>query len=177
MKRIFACVASACHGARAVRRPTLPICRAISRSRPPVYNPIYNWTGFYVGINGGGGWGNSQWDGINKFDVSGGLIGGTIGYNWQVGQIVVGAEGDIDWSGIKGSTNVLCAAGCETRNTWLATVRGRLGYAFDRFLPYVTAGLAVGDINADHAGLSRRQHHQCGLDRRRRSRIRHRRAM
>ena len=94
---------------------------------PAAYNPIYNWTGFYVGINGGGGWGNSQWDGINKFDVSGGLIGGTIGYNWQVGQIVVGAEGDIDWSGVKGSTNVLCAAGCETRNKWLATVRGRLG--------------------------------------------------
>ena len=37
----------------------------------PAYNPIYNWTGFYIGINGGGGWGNSQWDGINKFDVSG----------------------------------------------------------------------------------------------------------
>ena len=54
----------------------------------PMYNPIYNWTGFYVGINGGGAWGNSQWDGLNKFDVSGGMIGGTIGYNWQVGQIV-----------------------------------------------------------------------------------------
>ena len=38
--------------------------------------------------------------------------------------------------------------GCETRNHWLATVRGRVGYAFDRFLPYLTAGLAVGDINA-----------------------------
>ena len=47
----------------------------------PMYNPIYNWTGFYVGINGGGAWGNSQWDGLNKFDVSGGMIGGTIGYN------------------------------------------------------------------------------------------------
>ena len=114
----------------------------------PAYNPIYTWTGFYVGINGGGGWGRSQWDGLNTFDVSGGLIGGTVGYNWQFGQVVVGAEGDIDWSGIKGTTTVLCPGGCETRNKWLATVRGRLGLAFDRFLPYFTGGLALGDINA-----------------------------
>ena len=91
---------------------------------------------------------SSQWDGVGTFDVSGGVIGGTIGYNWQINQIVLGAEGDIDWSGIKGTTTVLCPPGCETRNKWLATVRGRLGYAFDRFLPYITGGLAVGDINA-----------------------------
>jgi outer membrane immunogenic protein len=89
-----------------------------------VYNPIYNWTGFYLGINGGGGWGRSQWDGVDKFDVSGGLIGGTIGYNWQFGQAVIGVEGDIDWSGIRGSTNTFCPLGCETRNHWLATARG-----------------------------------------------------
>ena len=53
----------------------------------PAYNPIYTWTGFYVGINGGGGWGTSKWDGLNSFDVSGGLIGGTVGYNWQFGQV------------------------------------------------------------------------------------------
>jgi outer membrane immunogenic protein len=114
----------------------------------PAYNPIYTWTGFYVGINGGGGWGSSQWDAVNSFDVSGGLIGGTVGYNWQFGQAVLGAEGDIDWSNIKGTTTVLCPGGCETRNKWLATARGRLGLAFDRFLPYVTGGLAFGDINA-----------------------------
>jgi outer membrane immunogenic protein len=129
----------------------------IPRYGPPpaaqYYAPVYNWTGFYLGINGGGGWGTSQWDGIDNFDVSGGLIGGTIGYNWQVNQIVLGAEGDIDWSGIKGTTNVLCPTGCETRNKWLVTARGRLGYAFDRFLPYVTGGLAAGDINATRPGF------------------------
>jgi outer membrane immunogenic protein len=119
----------------------------------PYYAPVYNWTGFYLGINGGGGWGTSQWDGVDKFDLSGGLIGGTIGYNWQVNQIVLGAEGDIDWSGIKGTTNVLCPTGCETRNKWLVTARGRLGYAFDRFMPYVTGGLAAGDINVTRPGL------------------------
>src|SRR6266852_5522377 len=115
----------------------------------PVYAPGYNWTGFYVGINGGGGWGRSKWDTVDTFDLSGGLIGATIGYNWQfAGQVVVGVEGDIDWSGIKGNTTTLCPFGCETRNSWLGTVRGRLGYAFDRFLPFVTGGLAVGDIKA-----------------------------
>jgi outer membrane immunogenic protein len=78
----------------------------------PAYNPIFTWTGFYVGINGGGGWGSSQWDAVNSFDLSGGLIGATVGYNWQFGQVVVGAEGDIDWSGIKGTTTVLCPGGC-----------------------------------------------------------------
>jgi len=60
----------------------------------PVYYPL-NWTGFYLGINGGGGWGQSQWDGLNRFNISGGLIGATIGYNWQFNRIVIGAEGDI----------------------------------------------------------------------------------
>src|SRR5947207_12672596 len=87
----------------------------------PVYSPYYNWTGFYLGINGGGGWGRSQWDGIDRFDASGGVIGGTIGYSWQFNHLVLGAEGDIDWSDMKGTTAVLCPLGCSTRNDWLAT--------------------------------------------------------
>jgi len=122
-------------------------------ARAPVYSSVYNWTGFYLGVNGGGGWGRSQWDGVDRFDVSGGLIGGTIGYNWQINQLVIGAEGDIDWSGIRGTTTVFCPPGCATRNHWLVTVRGRLGYAFDRFLPYLTGGLAAGDINASILGF------------------------
>ena len=113
--------------------------------------PIYSWAGPYIGINGGGGWGESSWSGApatGNFDISGGLIGGTIGYNWQQGPYVFGIEGDLDWSDIRGSTTVNCALGCETRNTWLGTVRGRVGYAFDRFLPYFTGGLAIGEVEA-----------------------------
>ena len=51
------------------------------------------------------------------------------------GQVVAGIEGDVDWSGINGTTNNSCPLGCKTSNTWLATVRGRLGYAADRFMP------------------------------------------
>ncbi|HEY4982925.1 MAG TPA: outer membrane protein [Pseudolabrys sp.] len=128
-------------------------------ARAPVYvTPPYSWTGFYVGINGGGGWGHSDWS--NRFGtadakLSGGLVGGTLGYNYQVGQAVFGLEGDIDWSNIRGTaSNGLCAGiNCETRNNWLGTARGRLGYAVDRFMPYVTGGAAFGDIKATPAGF------------------------
>jgi outer membrane immunogenic protein len=115
----------------------------------PVYNPIYNWTGLYVGVNGGGGWGDSSWSGVSSGNInaSGGLIGGTLGYNWQFGQTVVGIETDLQWSDIKGSG--ACAFGCETRNNWFGTVRGRLGYAWDRFMPYITGGLAYGNVEAN----------------------------
>ncbi|MGE3871095.1 MAG: outer membrane protein, partial [Pseudorhodoplanes sp.] len=114
----------------------------------PIYSPFYNWTGFYVGINGGGGFGGSTWDGVGDFNVSGGMIGVTAGYNYQINQFVLGAEADIDWSGMNGSNNG-CFLGCETRNSWLGTFRGRLGYAFDRFMPYLTAGVALGNISAN----------------------------
>ena len=90
---------------------------------------------------------------VDTFDLSGGLIGATIGYNWQFSQVVVGVEGDIDWSGIRGTTNTLCPPGCETRNSWLATVRGRAGYAIDRLLPFITAGLAAGNVRATVPGF------------------------
>ncbi len=127
--------------------------------KAPVYvAPYYNWTGAYVGINGGGGWGQSTWDnvfGTADAKLSGGLVGGTLGYNYQMNHAVFGIEGDIDWSNIRGSTsNGICAGtNCETRNSWLSTVRGRLGYAADRFMPYVTGGAAFGDIKATPAGF------------------------
>jgi len=61
--------------------------------------------------------------------------------------VVWGIEGDIDWADIKGSA--ACGAFiCETKNSYLGTIRGRFGYAFDRWLPYITAGGAYGDIKA-----------------------------
>ncbi len=62
-------------------------------------------------------------------------------------------EGDIDWSDINGSSTTACPPGCKTSNTWLSTARGRLGYAADRFLPYVTGGVAFGDIRASVPGF------------------------
>ena len=124
--------------------------------RAPVYAPQYNWTGFYLGINGGGGFGDSDWNGFAvSNNPSGGMIGGTAGYNWQGAGSpwVFGLEGDIDWTNIKDSS--ACGVlNCQTRNNWFGTVRGRVGYAFDRFLPYFTGGVAFGDIKANRSGFA-----------------------
>ena len=123
---------------------------------PAVYAPpSYTWSGLYIGLNGGGAWGHSSWTTAGSFDTSGGFVGGTIGYNYQMDQVVLGIEGDIDWADINGSTSAVgCPAiSCKTNDNWLSTVRGRLGYAADRFMPYVTGGLAVGDIQASLPGF------------------------
>jgi outer membrane immunogenic protein len=114
--------------------------------KAPAYAaPMFNWTGAYIGLNAGGGWGKSNWSNIgDKFDVSGGMVGATVGYNWQFGTWVIGGEADIDWTNIKGSGNF----GTETKNEFLSTIRGRVGYSFDRWMPYVTGGLAIGNIKA-----------------------------
>jgi outer membrane immunogenic protein len=131
--------------------------------KAPIYVAGFSWSGFYVGINGGYGFGKSNWSNAlgstSDFDVKGGLVGGTLGYNLQTGSWVWGLEGDIDASWMKGSVTsaaIGCGgAGCETRNRWLGTARGRIGYAWDRFLPYLTGGAAFGDIKATNpAGAS-----------------------
>ncbi len=122
--------------------------------KAPVMAPAFSWTGFYVGLNGGGGFGRSAWDSTGSFNTSGGVVGGTVGYNYQIGQAVVGIEGDVDWANIRGTTNNLCALGCKTSDSWLSTVRGRLGYAADRFMPYITGGAAFGDVKATTPGFA-----------------------
>jgi outer membrane immunogenic protein len=112
---------------------------------PAYVAPIFTWTGFYVGVNAGYGFGKSDWNpGVSSFDANGALAGGTLGYNLQTGNFVWGIEGDFDWSDMKGDS-----AGVETKVPWFGTVRGRIGYAFDRFLPYITGGAAFGQVKMD----------------------------
>lgn len=125
---------------------------------PPMAAPMFNWTGFYVGIEGGGGWADTRHtnagNGVNSgtVGIDGGLFGGTYGYNWQSGSWVFGLEGDFSWSGIKRTFNDtgsgFCSGGtpCMTNLRWLGTDRVRLGYARDRLLIYGTAGVAYGDV-------------------------------
>lgn len=121
--------------------------------KAPIYVAPFSWSGFYVGINGGYGWGWSEWTNAAMspgIEVKGALAGGTIGYNLQTGAFVWGLEGDLDYSWMKGTGTSAAGAcigtGCETRNTWLATGRGRIGYAWDRWLPYITGGAAYGNV-------------------------------
>jgi len=129
---------------------------------PPMapYVPAPNWTGFYIGVNGGGAQGTTTWQYYlfpgptpspfyANHDAAGGMVGGTVGYNWQAGtNWVVGVEGDGDWSQITGSA--ACpnpVFSCESKIKDIATARGRLGWAEDRVLFYVTGGAAWGDVN------------------------------
>jgi outer membrane immunogenic protein len=132
-----------------------------SYKAPAYVAPAYaNWSGFYVGINGGYGFGKSNWSGggitTGDFNVNGAVAGGTLGYNFQTGTWVWGVEGDLDWSGMKGSTTVAaCLVSCETKNDWLGTARVRLGYGgWNNLLPYITGGAAFGNIKATDGGVS-----------------------
>ncbi len=126
---------------------------------PPVYDangPYTHWGGAYVGINGGYGLGSSQWSqGLiltNIFNADGFLLGGTIGFNYPLSAVLFGAEADLDWSTLNGSTGGCAvngagaAAACETKNNVLGTARARMGYTFDRTLIYLTGGAAFGDF-------------------------------
>jgi outer membrane immunogenic protein len=138
---------------------------------PPAFSKapaVYDWTGLYIGINGGGGWGREPWNSgpdlsTGSTNVSTGLFGGTLGYNAQtVSAFVFSAEADLAWqhinAGIPGAlAPTTCApfvvtTSCELTSTWLATTRLRLGYAFDRVMPYVTGGVSIGDLRADITG-------------------------
>jgi outer membrane immunogenic protein len=148
----MAALAGAASAADLPRRSPVP-------AAAPVYMPVaYNWTGFYAGINGGWGFGNSSWaDSLGTsgdFDTSGAMIGGTIGYNWQNGPAVFGVETDLAWTDINGTTSETCPLGCKTENGWLGTARGRLGYAVDRWMPFVSGGAAYGDIKASTPGFA-----------------------
>jgi outer membrane immunogenic protein len=124
---------------------------------------MYNWGGIYIGINGGYGFGKSTWTvpaadtGPGNININGALVGGTFGANFQTGQFVFGIEGDGDWSNIKGSASGTTVPTClgatgatactyQTSNDWLATLRARMGVAWDRVLIYATAGGAGGDV-------------------------------
>ena len=137
--------------------------RAADMARPSYKSPEYyvapafSWTGFYIGVNGGYMWGSSQWSGSGgTFEVApkGFLAGGTLGYNIQTGAWVWGIEGDIDYVNAKDTANVAFCASCTFKNTWLGTIRGRIGYSFDRWLPYLTAGGAYGNMEMETAGGS-----------------------
>ena len=134
------------------------ITKAPSSVLPP---SVVNWTGIYLGVNAGYGFGASAWkDSVTggstgNFGVSGFLAGGTLGANYQVGSVVFGVEGDGAWTDLFGRGTItkspLCVGGCITANNWLATLRGRVGYAFDRYLVYGTAGAALGNIAASYS--------------------------
>jgi outer membrane immunogenic protein len=136
--------------------------------------PAFSWTGLYVGGNGGYGWGegSAPWDSYLGYyyagwdpyayrggsDPEGGFGGLQIGYNYQFSNnVVLGVEADFEFGSLKDTLNYNVSntfgggfeqdiGSIETKIEAFGTVRARLGYAFDRFLPYVTGGVAWGNV-------------------------------
>src|SRR6478735_906133 len=123
---------------------------------PPIVAPIYNWGGFYIGLNGGGGSSHKCWD-INTVggvavpvtaegchDATGGLAGGQIGYRWQATNWVFGLEAQGDWANLKGS-NVSSPAALaplvnQSKIDAIGLFTGQVGYAWNNVLWYVKGG-------------------------------------
>jgi outer membrane immunogenic protein len=127
------------------------------KALPPVQVASPTWSGWYVGVEGGGDWGQfTQTNTVTNvslgtFNQTGALVGGTIGYNWQFGALVYGLETDLSWTDLSGTqacgptrTNI-----CTTDLRAIGTARGRIGTAaVPNLLIYATGGLAYADIHA-----------------------------
>jgi outer membrane immunogenic protein len=129
--------------------------------------PAPTWTGFYVGLNAGGGFGNGSSDfsiaggptfASIKNSLSGAIGGGQLGYNWQTGPVVFGVETDFQGSSVKGSIAAPClpalcglplSASYSQELSWFGTARGRIGYASAGWLLYATAGYAYGQVKTN----------------------------
>jgi outer membrane immunogenic protein len=144
-------------------------------TKAPVMAPVFSWTGFYIGLNGGYSWGRASDDftiiGVpvtsSTPSMNGWLGGGQIGYNWQTGTYVFGLEADIQATGQKGTfdfaTGTVCpppgaaalpcatgAGSLEQKLPWFGTFRGRLGFTpTPTWLLYVTGGLAYGEVDTN----------------------------
>jgi outer membrane immunogenic protein len=140
----------------------LPPAPRVYSPPPAVVPPIFSWTGCYLGIEGGGSFGQSQHTSVgalnpanngrpitDEFNLNGGLFGGTVGCNYQISNVVVGIENDFSWTNLSGAaSNILqfdSARTSSTKETWLDTLRGRVGVAWDRFFFYGTGGAAFAD--------------------------------
>jgi len=133
--------------------------RPYTKAPPPMVAPIYNWGGFYIGLNGGGASSHKCWDINNDLgvavapafregchDATGGLFGGQIGYRWQAASWVFGLEAQGDWADLKGSNASLFFAPGTTNSTKVDTIglfTGQVGYAWNNVLWYAKGGAAV----------------------------------
>lgn len=123
--------------------------------------PSFSWSGFYLGAQAGVALDQGHWDNsadlnnpttFGPFDVdsSGAIVGGILGYNYQINQFVIGVEGQFSYVGVDDSDStaisqsVFSPASNQTftKQEWIGSANLRLGYAFDRFLAYTTGGVA-----------------------------------
>lgn len=135
---------------------TAPALAADLAARPYTKAPamiatVYDWSGFYIGINGGGGSAHTTWDqlapvagGEGSHNATGGTVGGQVGYRWQSAQWVFGLEGQGNWADFSGD-NLSALTGFTNRSKIdsFGLITGQVGYAWNNVLLYVKGGAAV----------------------------------
>jgi len=141
--------------------------RPYTKAPPPMVAAIYDWSGFYIGINGGYGSSHKCWDfafnGVTTFspplaegchNATGGTVGGQIGYRWQSANWVFGLEGQGNWADFKGdnrSPEAITGQVNRSRIDAFGLITGQVGYAWNSVLFYVKGGGAVvGDRYGGH---------------------------
>ena len=163
MKKILVAFSALAMGTAAASAADLP-ARVYTKAPPPMVAPIYNWSGFYIGLNGGGGSAHTCWDllsvdvvatGTEIFNepegchsATGGTVGGQIGYRWQATNFVFGVEAQGNWADFTGSNinQSLLAAGFVDDHTKLdafGLFTGQVGWAWNNVLFCVKGGAAV----------------------------------
>jgi outer membrane immunogenic protein len=121
---------------------------------PPMVAAVYDWTGFYIGANGGWGSSRNSWDAVppnfgfgpeGSHDATGGTVGGQIGYRWQAGTFVFGLEAQGNWADLSGSnaSQVFLGQRNHTNVDAFGLFTGQVGYAVNNVLLYVKGGAAV----------------------------------
>jgi outer membrane immunogenic protein len=126
--------------------------RPYTKAPPPMMVAAYDWSGFYIGVNGGGGFSDNNWNAINigpegSHSASGGTVGGQVGYRWQTGPLVFGLEAQGNWADLSGS-NVSSQFAPDSNHTKIdafGLFTGQVGYAFNNVLVYAKGGAAVTD--------------------------------
>jgi outer membrane immunogenic protein len=119
---------------------------------PPMMQAAYDWSGFYIGVNGGGGTSRNSWDLVGglpqgNHDATGGTIGGQVGYRWQTGPIVFGVEAQGNWADFSGDnvSQLFLANRNRTKIDAFGLFTGQVGYSWQNVLLYVKGGAAVTD--------------------------------
>jgi outer membrane immunogenic protein len=134
----------------------------------PAYVAPFTWQGFYVDYNVGYGFGDSTLTGTTtgistSVGPAGAILGSGLGYNFQSGNVVYGFEVDSDYSWMDDTAGAVApCANCKARIYYLATLRGRVGYAFDRWLPYVTGGATFAGLHLSAPAVSGQGRNQIG---------------
>lgn len=136
-------------GAADLARPYYGNTQAVQ----PSLLPGFVWTGLYAGGQAGYTWSTVDWNQTNDFDMDGFSGGVHVGYNWQVGQFVYGAEGQLNFANGDGS-KVCGSSICSAETNWSGDIRARAGYAFDRAMLFGAAGVAYSSIETSSSNGS-----------------------